>query len=207
MDETKILNPHKKLEHQNPSSIIPQKSHPNPIVRSTIRKSSSTQIASRNLIKKSVKQLHNHQKLAKQTQITLANNADSQMNDEATLVPTSSTHISRRPSQRLKKSIRPPVDTDNTNTSIDLITPSNAKEIEQSRDIELELDGPYLNESFEVNYRSPKETDFILPKSLTEQIEDPGLLHKHLPKQMDIDRLLEQIKRKVLRNTPFTRIH
>ena len=74
--------------------------------------------------------------------------------------------------------------------------------MEWNRDTELELDriGPYLNECFEGNYRSPKETDFILPKSLADQIEDPVLLHKHLPKQTDIDRLLEQINRKVLRN-------
>ena len=44
---SKILNPHKKPEHQKPSPIIPQKSHPNPIVRLTIRKPSSTQIVSR----------------------------------------------------------------------------------------------------------------------------------------------------------------
>ena len=63
------------------------------------------------------------------------------------------------------------------------------------------MDGPYLNESFEANYRSPEETDFILPKSLADQIENSVLLHKHLPIQTDIDRLLEQINRKVLRNT------
>ena len=36
---------------------------------------------------------------------------------------------------------------------------------------------------------------------MDDQIEDPCLLHKHLPKQTDIDRLLEQINRKVLRNS------
>ena len=53
------------------------------------------------------------------------------MNDDATLVPTSNTHISRRPNQRLKQSNRPPIDTDNTNTPTDLITPSNIQEIEK----------------------------------------------------------------------------
>ena len=123
------------------------------------------------------------------------------MNDDATLVTTSNTHISRRPNQRLKQSNRPPVDTDNPNTPIDLITPSKVQEIEQIIDIELELDGPYLNESFKSNYRSPNETDFILSKSLSDQIEDPVLLHKHLSKETDFDRLLEEINTKVLRNT------
>ena len=63
------------------------------------------------------------------------------------------------------------------------------------------MDGLYLNESFEANYRSPKETNFILPNSLADQTEDPVLLHKHLPKQTGIDRHLEQINRKFLRNT------
>ena len=125
---SKILNPHKKPEHQKTVPIIPQNSHPNPIFRSTI---SSTQIASRNFIKKRVKQLHKNQKPIKQSKMTPTNNIDSQMNDDATLVPTNNTHISRRPNQRLKQSNRPPVDTDNTDTPIDLITPSNVQEIEK----------------------------------------------------------------------------
>ena len=127
-----------------------------------------------------MKQLNKNQKPIKQTKITPTSNSDSQMND--TLVPTSNTQISRRPNQRLKQSDRPPVDTDNTNSPLNLITLSNIQEIEQNRDTKLELDGPYLNESFEAKYRSPKETDFILPKSLADQIKDPVLLHKHLPK-------------------------
>ena len=62
------------------------------------------------------------------------------------------------------------------------------------------MDGLYLSESFEAKYRSPKETDFILPKSLADQIDDPVWLHKHHPQQTDIDNLLVQINQKVLRN-------
>ena len=53
------------------------------------------------------------------------------MNDDATLVSTSNTHISRRLNQRLKQSNIPHVDTDNTYTPIDLITSSNVQEIEK----------------------------------------------------------------------------
>ena len=56
-----------------------------------------------------------------------------------------------------------------------------SKKITKNKDIELESDGPYLNESFKANYRSHKETDFIQPKSLGDQIKDPVSLHKHLP--------------------------
>ena len=59
---SKILKPHKETRTSKPIPIIPQKSHPKPTVRSTIRKPSSTQMASRNLIKKSVKQLCKNQK-------------------------------------------------------------------------------------------------------------------------------------------------
>ena len=140
------------------------------MVRSTIRNPCSTKIAGRNLIKKSVKQLHKNHKPIKQTKITPTNNIDSQMNDDATSVPTSKTHISRSLYQRLKQSNRPPVD---TYIPIDLITPISVQEIEQNRDIELELDGPYLNGSVQANYRSPKETDFIPCKSLADHTEDP----------------------------------
>ena len=129
------------------------------------------------------------------------------MNDDATLVPTSNTHISRRSNQRLKQSKRPLFDTDNTNTPADLTIPNNVQEIETNRDIELELDGPYLNESFEANYRSPKETDFILAKSLADLIEYPVLLHKHLPKQTDIESGFRTNQRESFKKHPFTRIY
>ena len=60
----------------------------------------------------------------------------------------------------------------------------------------------HISMNFEANDRSPKETDYILSKLLANQTEDPVLLHKHFPKQTDIDRFLEQINRRtVLRNT------
>ena len=52
------------------------------------------------------------------------------MNDDATLIPTSNTYISRRPNQRVRYSNRPPVVTDNTNTPLDLITLGNVQGIE-----------------------------------------------------------------------------
>ena len=72
---------------------------------------------------KSENQLHKNQSSIKQNKITPTNNIDSQMNDDVTLVPTSNTHITSRPNQRLKQSNMPPVNTNNTNTPIDLITP------------------------------------------------------------------------------------
>ena len=40
--------------------------------------------------------------------------------------------------------------------------------------------------------------DFLLPPVLGDQITDTTLMHRHLPKQTDIDRIMEQINRKYL---------
>ena len=42
-------------------------------------------------------------------------------------------------------------------------------------------------------------TDFEIPPVLEEMIPDGSLIHKHLPKQADIDKILTQINRKYLR--------
>ena len=42
-------------------------------------------------------------------------------------------------------------------------------------------------------------TDFEIPLVLEEMIHDGSLIHKHLPKQADIDKILTQINRKYLR--------
>ena len=42
-------------------------------------------------------------------------------------------------------------------------------------------------------------TDFEIPPVLEEMIPDGSLIHKHLPKQADIDKSLTQINRKYLR--------
>ena len=42
-------------------------------------------------------------------------------------------------------------------------------------------------------------TDFEIPPVLEEMIPDGILIHKHLPKQADVDRILTQINRKYLR--------
>ena len=40
--------------------------------------------------------------------------------------------------------------------------------------------------------------DFLLPPTLGDQISDNTLLHRHLPRQSDIDRIMTQINRKYL---------
>ena len=50
----------------------------------------------------------------------------------------------------------------------------------------------------------PLDTDFITPPSLENVVDATKVTHKFLPKQGEIERLIKQIKRKVLRDTKLT---
>ena len=50
----------------------------------------------------------------------------------------------------------------------------------------------------EAVFKTPELDDFLLPPVLGDQITDTTLMHRHLPKQTDIDRIMEQINRKYL---------
>ena len=47
-------------------------------------------------------------------------------------------------------------------------------------------------------FKTPVLDDFLLPPVLGDQITDTTLMHRYLPRQSDIDRIMEQIKRKYL---------
>ena len=57
---------------------------------------------------------------------------------------------------------------------------------------------PFQDREVEAIFKSPKMDDFLLPPTLGDQISDNTLLHRHLPRQMDIDRIMTQINRKYL---------
>ena len=50
----------------------------------------------------------------------------------------------------------------------------------------------------EAVFKAPDLEDFLLPPVLGDQITDSTFMHKYLPKQADIDRIMEQISRKYL---------
>ena len=50
----------------------------------------------------------------------------------------------------------------------------------------------------EAVFKTPELDDFLLPPALGDQITDTTLMHRHLPKQIDIDRIMDQINRKYL---------
>ena len=62
-----------------------------------------------------------------------------------------------------------------------------------------QMEVPFSEDTVEQVFKRPEITDFEIPPVLEEMIPDGSLIHKHLPKQADIDRILTQINRKYLR--------
>ena len=57
---------------------------------------------------------------------------------------------------------------------------------------------PYQDKEVEAVFKALELEDFLLPPVLGNQITDSTLMHRYLPKQADIDRIMEQISRKYL---------
>ena len=56
----------------------------------------------------------------------------------------------------------------------------------------------FQEQEVEAVFKTPELDDFLLPTVLGDQITDTTLIHRHLPKQTDIDRIMEQVNRKYL---------
>ena len=50
----------------------------------------------------------------------------------------------------------------------------------------------------EAVFKAPELDGFLLPPVLGDQITDSPLMHRYLPKQADIDKIMNQINRKYL---------
>ena len=57
---------------------------------------------------------------------------------------------------------------------------------------------PYQDKGMEPIFKTPDLDDFLLPPVLGDQITDSTLMHRYLPRQSDINKIMEQIKRKYL---------
>ena len=62
-----------------------------------------------------------------------------------------------------------------------------------------QMEVPFTEDTVEPIFKKPEMTDFEIPPVLEEMIPDGSLIHKHLSKQADIDKILTQINRKYLR--------
>ena len=62
-----------------------------------------------------------------------------------------------------------------------------------------QMEVPFSEDTVEPVFKRPEMTDLEIPPVFEEMIPDGSLIHKHLPKQADIDKILTQINRKYLR--------
>ena len=62
-----------------------------------------------------------------------------------------------------------------------------------------QMEVPFTEDTVEPVFKRPEIADFEIPPVLEEMIPDGSLIHKHLPKQADIEKILIQINRKYLR--------
>ena len=76
-------------------------------------------------------------------------------------------------------------------------TIDNSVAVQDSFDTQMEV--PFSEDIVEPVFKRPDMADFEIPPVLDEMIPDGALIHRHLPKQVDMDRILAQINRKYLR--------
>ena len=70
-----------------------------------------------------------------------------------------------------------------------------------SNNLDIEENSPFQEGIMSETIQRPDKTFFQKPKSLDDIIDMGNLIHKFLPKQMDMDRILQIIQRKVLKGT------
>ena len=76
-------------------------------------------------------------------------------------------------------------------------SPGNPNAVQDPFDTQIEV--PFTEDIVEPVFKRPEMADFEICPVLEEMIPDESLIHKHLPKQADIDKILTQINRKYLR--------
>ena len=73
----------------------------------------------------------------------------------------------------------------------------NPNAVQDPFDTQMEV--PFTEDIVEPVFKRPEMADFEIPPVFEKMIPDGSLIHKHLPKQADIDKILTQINRKYLR--------
>ena len=77
----------------------------------------------------------------------------------------------------------------------------NAQEINPNINFDIEENSPYQEGIMSETFQRPDKSFFQTPKGLGDLINKGNLVHKFLPKETDVDKVLEVIQRKVLKGT------
>ena len=79
------------------------------------------------------------------------------------------------------------------------LTPNTGKPNAIQDPFDTQMEVPFSEDIVEPVFKRPDMADFEIPPVLEEMIPDGTLIHRHLPKQSDLDKILTQINRKYLR--------
>ena len=120
------------------------------------------------------------------------NNASGKMTNNNPLIPDVPFHpgpVYRPPPKPIKQDMSYP----QSSTSIEDINPN--------INFDFEENSPFQEGVIFKTFQAPDKSFFQEPKELGDLINKGNLIHKYLPKQTDIDKILEVIHRKVLKAT------
>ena len=90
---------------------------------------------------------------------------------------------------------RPPGVTNSIDSWKDLL------ETDLDRNVDIEENSPFQEGIISETYERPEKSNIQEPYELKDLKDTTKLVHKFLPKQMDIDKILDIMKRKVLKGT------
>ena len=76
-----------------------------------------------------------------------------------------------------------------------------ADEIKPEIRTDIEESSPYQESPYDETILRPTDKDLMIPPSLESQIKKEVIVHKFLPKQIDLERLLKHIQKKILKGT------
>ena len=79
--------------------------------------------------------------------------------------------------------------------------PQNEQDISPNINFDFKENSPFQEGVMSKTFQRLDKTFFQTPKELGDLINKGKFIHKYLPKQMDIDKILEVIQKKVLRGT------
>ena len=127
----------------------------------------------------------------KTNSVHTTNNANDRMVNNNPFIPDVPFHwdLLLRPNQHMKQNM-----TCKQN-------PQNVQDINPNINFDLEENSPFQEGIMSETFQRLDKTFFQNPKELVYLINKGHFIHKYLPKQMDIDKILEVIQRKVLRGT------
>ena len=216
----KHLNPTVKPEHDKPMQVAnqPQKRGPVPTnVKPRVPKMPASQIVRKKLIDRSIKLLNKSRPPMNAPKGTLTTQRASPMAQREKPQP-----LPKEDSDNVSPPFEAKQPTNNGPVPVRHFEPNPLLEIPQTDQFpqetnnqkpvlrtegssgnqdpfDTQMEVPFSEGIIEPVFKRPEMSDFEIPPVLEDMIPDGALIHKHLPRQADIDRIMIQINRKYLK--------